>query len=379
MKIQIPGRDLAGVLKYTGKVVERRNTIPILGNVLLKADKDKLSVKMTDLDIEVTASVACEVSQPGATTVPAVMTENIVKKLKPDSVITLDQDAGDGRVLNVKAARSRFKLQTLPESDFPDLSIGKVAHTFELPTTDIQKLLHKPQFCVSTEESRYYLNGIYLHHHQNGQATVLRGVSTDGHRLARVECPAPQGADTFHSNSNTNGVIVPYKTCDLLSKMIADGGVDKVGIQLSDSKAMFTLGGTTVASKLIDGTFPDYQRVIPTDNDRIMRCDRAELAEAVDRLSVVSERGRVVRLTLTKGKAVIDINNPDLGSATEELDVEYAGADIQIGFNSLYLKEILANVEGDQTEMRLADPGTAVVIVGVNKPDVLFVQMPMRA
>lgn len=379
MKVSIPKRDLLATLKYAKQTVERRNTIPILGNVLLNAKSNKLSVKATDLDLEVDTAISCEVTRAGGTTVPAHMLESIVSKCRDDAEIILEQ-AADEPTCTVKSGRSRFKLQVLPCSDFPDLGMKDTVDKFELPVAEFANLVNRSSFCISSEETRYYLNGIFFHHIGDGASVKLRGVATDGHKLAQIECDAPSGSHTFKSDNNPTGVIIPRKTVKLLSTIIKDGVVEKIGIELNAAKARFTMGqGVTIASKLIDGSFPDYQRVVPTGNTKIVRADRTELKEAIDRLATIAtERGKAVKFALTGKKLVLSINNADTGSGTDELDVDYNGDPLEIGFNSVYMMEILDNVDRDRVELRFADPGSPAIIVGVDKPEFLFVAMPMR-
>ena len=193
MKVTVERAELLKSLGHVHRVVERRNTIPILANVLVKADRGKLSLKATDLDLEVTDSIAAEVSPGGSTTVPAHMFYEIVRKL-PDGAQIVLEASGDRAVLSLRAGRSRFTLQTLPESDFPDLAAGDMSHSFKVAAGDLKRLIDKTQFAISTEETRYYLNGIYLHMAGTAKAGMLRAVATDGHRLAQVELPLPQGA-----------------------------------------------------------------------------------------------------------------------------------------------------------------------------------------
>jgi DNA polymerase-3 subunit beta len=375
VKVSIPQRDLASLLKFTGKTVERRNTIPILGNVLLKAEKDQLSVRATDLDVMLTASVACEVTEIGITTVPAQMLENIVKKIKADIEIKLSQ-AADESVMQLRAGRSNFKLQTLPESDFPDLPVHDIAATFEIPAADLLTLLGRSEFCMSEDETRYYLNGVFFQHMDG----VLRAVATDGHKLARIEVTAPEGAKDFQSGDNNNGVIIPKKTVkDVLLPILKDGGHDKVTVQIAQTKVIFTAGRISVTTKLIDGTFPDYERVVPKNNNNKMRVEREELKASVARLTAVaSERGGAVKLSFAPDKLMLAVVNPDAGSATDELDGTYEGEAMDIGFNSHYMTQIMDKIEGDQVEIHTADPGSPTLMRASDKPGEIYVLMPMR-
>ncbi len=303
MKVTVERAELLKSLSHVHRVVERRNTIPILANVLIKAGKSGLELKATDLDLEIVETLPAEVKTAGSTTVPAHMIYDIVRKLPEGSQVELAAGSDRGSI-TVKAGRSRFTLQTLPESDFPDLAAGDLPHKFSLPAADLKRLVDKTQFAISTEETRYYLNGIYLHAVEE-KPLKLRAVATDGHRLAQVEIAAPKGA------SGIPGVIVPRKTVAEIQKLLEDGA-EEVGIELSPAKIRFSLGKVQLTSKLIDGTFPDYGRVIPAGNDKTLVVERADFAAAVDRVSTVSsERGRAVKLSLASGKLTLSVTNPD--------------------------------------------------------------------
>jgi DNA polymerase III subunit beta len=371
MKVTVERAELLKSLGHVHRVVERRNTIPILANVLIKADKGKLSLKATDLDLEVTDSIAAEVSPAGATTVPAHMFYEIVRKL-PEGAQIVIEGSGDRAVLSIRAGRSRFTLQTLPESDFPDLAAGDMSHSFKLPAADLKRLIDKTQFAISTEETRYYLNGIYLHTAGTAKAATLRAVATDGHRLAQCELPLPDGA------AGMPGIIVPRKTVGEVQRLI-ETGEGEVGIELSAGKIRFTIGNVVLTSKLIDGTFPDYARVIPANNDKLLTVDKKDFEAAVDRVSTVSsERGRAVKLSITGGRLVLSVTNPDSGSATEEIEVDYDADPLDIGFNSRYLLDIAAQIKGEVAVLKLADPGSPTLIQDKDAKGALYVLMPMR-
>jgi DNA polymerase III subunit beta len=275
-------------------------------------------------------------------------------------------------VLTIRAGRSRFTLQTLPESDYPDLAAGDMSHSFKLGAADLKRLVDKTQFAISTEETRYYLNGIYLHSAGPAKAPMLRAVATDGHRLAQVELPLPPGANGMP------GIIVPRKTVGEVQRLIEDTEAE-VAIELSQGKIRFTIGDVVLTSKLIDGTFPDYARVIPVGNDKELVVDKKEFEQAVDRVSTVSsERGRAVKLSLSNGRLVLSVTNPDSGSATEEIEVEYAADPLDIGFNSRYLLDIAAQIEGESAVLKLADPGSPTLIQDKESKGALYVLMPMR-
>jgi DNA polymerase-3 subunit beta len=371
MKITVERAELLKSLGRVHRVVERRNTIPILANVLVKAEKGALSLKATDLDLEVIDSIAAEVSPGGATTVPAHMFYDIVRKL-PEGAQVVIEASGDRAVLAIRAGRSRFTLQTLPDSDFPDLAAGDMTHSFTLSAADFKRLIDKTQFAISTEETRYYLNGIYLHTAGTGKAATLRAVATDGHRLAQCELPLPGGA------TGMPGVIVPRKTVGEVQRLIETGEGD-VAIELSAGKILFTIGQVVLTSKLIDGTFPDYARVIPVNNDKLLTVDKKDFEAAVDRVSTVSsERGRAVKLSISGGRLLLSVTNPDSGSATEEIEVDYDADPLQLGFNSLDLHAIAAQIEGEVAQLKLADPGSPTLIQDKDAKGALYVLMPMR-
>ena len=372
MRVTVERAALLRSLGHVHRVVERRNTIPILSNVLLRADGAGLELRATDLDIEVTESVAADITDPGATTVPAHVIYDIVRKLPDGAQVSLET-TGDSGQMTIRSGRSRFSLGALPQDEFPDLAAGELPHGFSIPAVDLKRLIDKTQFAISTEETRYYLNGIFLHTVESEGSLKLRAVATDGHRLARVEMEAPQGAQGMP------GIIVPRKAVAEIQKLVDDGG-DSVTVELSPAKIRLRFeGGVTLISKLIDGTFPDYQRVIPTGNDKRLTVERESFARAVDRVSTISsERGRAVKLAMQEGRLALSVNNPDSGSATEELDVDYDAANLDIGFNARYLLDITGQLEGDTALFRLADPGSPTVIQDREGAPALYVLMPMR-
>jgi DNA polymerase-3 subunit beta len=371
MKVTVERAHLLKALNHVHRVVERRNTIPILSNVLLRATGDELKLRATDLDIDVAETVPAVIEAPGATTVPAHMLYDIVRKLPDGSQVELSTRP-DGATIDLKSGRSKFSLQMLPESDFPDISAGTFTHTFSMPAADLKRLVDRTQFAISTEETRYYLNGIYFHTVTAEGDLRLRAVATDGHRLAQAEFVAPHGSEGMP------GVIVPRKTVGEIQKLVEDPEA-AVTVELSDSKIRFSFGAVVLTSKLIDGTFPDYGRVIPQNNDKQLVVDRAEFAAAVDRVSTISsERGRAVKLTVGEGKLTLSVTNPDQGSATEELGVEYEAETLDIGFNSRYLLEITGQLETDTAVFRLADPGSPTLIQDLGRENALYVLMPMR-
>ena len=371
MKVTLERAALLKSLGHVHRVVERRNTIPILSNVLLQANGTSLLLKATDLDLEITESVAADIGQAGATTLPAHTLYEIVRKLPDGAQVSLEA-SGDAGQLLLRSGRSRFTLQSLPDTDFPDMATGDLSHKFTLPAGELKKLIDKTQFAISTEETRYYLNGIFVHTIDVDGHTMLRAVATDGHRLARVEIPSPAGA------AGMPGVIVPRKAVAEVQKLIEDASAD-VTIEMSSTKARFTFGDVVLTSKLIDGTFPDYARVIPSGNDKRLIVEREPFARAVDRVSTISsERGRAVKLSLADGKLTLSVTNPDSGSATEELEVDYDSGPLDIGFNAKYLLDITSQLDSDTALFKLADSGSPTVVQDRDGSAALYVLMPMR-
>jgi DNA polymerase III subunit beta len=369
MKATIERANLLKCLGHVQSVVERRNTIPILSNVLIEASGDGLRLMATDLDLQIVETVEAEVETPGATTVSAHTLFDIARKLPEGAQVSLT--AEDGK-MQVVAARSRFNLQTLPRDDFPVIAEGDLPTSFELPVQTLKEMIDKTRFAISTEETRYYLNGIFFHVADEGQP-VLKAAATDGHRLARVTMPRPEGAEDMPD------IIVPRKCVSEIRKLL-DEAEGNVLIALSASKIRFTLPtGAVLTSKLIDGTFPDYSRVIPTGNDKLLKIDPKSFMQGVDRVSTIaSEKTRAVKMALEKDKITLSVTSPENGTAAEEVPGDYGSDGFEIGFNAKYLMDILGQVEGDTVEVHLADAAAPTLIRENDKASALYVLMPMR-
>jgi DNA polymerase-3 subunit beta len=374
MKATIERANLLRSLSHVQSVVERRNTIPILSNVLIEASADgRVRITATDLDLQVVESLdAASVETAGAITVQAHLLFDIARKLPDGSQVSLE--TADNR-MTVKAGRSRFSLPTLPRDDFPVIVEGDLPTSFELPARLLAELIDRTRFAISTEETRYYLNGIFLHVSDDDQP-VLKAAATDGHRLARFTVARPEGA------AGMPDVIVPRKAVAELRKLLEESLDGNVEIDLSASKIRFTLGGeggVVLTSKLIDGTFPDYSRVIPTGNDKLLKLDPKSFYEGVDRVATIAtEKTRAVKMGLETDKVTLSVTSPDNGTAAEEVPADYRSDALEIGFNANYLKDILHQIDGDTVELHLADPGAPTLIRQDEKSPALYVLMPMR-
>ena len=366
MKATIERATLLKALGHVQSVVERRNTIPILSNVLIEAKEDGLIRLMaTDLDLQVDESVAAQVSQAGATTVSAHTFFDIVRKLPEGSQVELS--ASDGK-MQVVAGRARFNLSTLPRDDFPVIAEGELPTRFELPAATLRQIIDKTRFAISSEETRYYLMGIFLHVVDD----KLKAAATDGHRLARITMPRPDGAEGMPD------IIIPKKCVSEIRKLLdeVDGTLE---VSLSPTKIRFNLGTAVLTSKLIDGTFPDYNRVIPTGNDKLLKLDPKSFAAGVDRVATIaSEKTRAVKMSVDRDKVTLSVTSPESGTATEEIAADYGSDNIEIGFNARYLLDILHEIEGDSVEVHLADAAAPTLLRENDQSNALYVLMPMR-
>jgi DNA polymerase-3 subunit beta len=371
MKISIERGELLKALSQAQSVVERRNTIPILANVLIEAEGRDVTFRATDLDIEVIDKAPAQVERAGATTVSAVMLHEIVRKLPDGALVALTDDGASGR-LTVDAGRSNFSLATLPREDFPVMASSEYETNFSAPAPTLRRLFDKSKFAISTEETRYYLNGVYMHIATGENGQVLRCVATDGHRLARIDSALPDGADGMP------GVIVPRKTVGELRKLLDDDDVT-IAVSVSETKIRFATPGITLTSKVIDGTFPDYTRVIPQGNTRKMEVDAAEFAKAVDRVATVSsERSRAVKLVIEDDLLTLSVNAPDSGAAEEQLNVAYSDERLEIGFNAKYLLEIAGQVDRENAVFMFNSSGDPTLMREGSDETAIYVVMPMR-
>jgi DNA polymerase III subunit beta len=371
MKISIERAALLKAVAQAQSVVERRNTIPILANVLIESEGDTVQFRATDLDIEVVDKAGARVERAGATTVSATTLHEIVRKLPDGALVVLTADNVAGR-LTVEAGRSNFSLATLPKEDFPVMASSEYQSNFAVSAPALRRLFDKSKFAISTEETRYYLNGVYMHVAETDGSKVLRCVATDGHRLARIDTDLPDNA------ADMPGVIVPRKTVGEMRKLLDDDDM-KIAVSVSETKVRFATPDITLTSKVIDGTFPDYTRVIPQGNTRRLEVDAAEFARAVDRVATVSsERSRAVKLQLAEDRLILSVNAPDSGAAEEELLVAYSDDPLEIGFNAKYLLEIASQVDRENAVFMFNSAGDPTLMREGNDQSAVYVVMPMR-
>ena len=371
MKVHVEQKSLLKALSHVQSVVERRNTIPILSNVLLSALGDCLSLSTTDLDMEMREGLRAAVHVPGDVTVPAALLHDIVRKMPAGAELALTYSKDDPRLL-VSAGRSRFHLPVLPAGDYPSMTTEGLTSRLELKSADLRGLIDKTRFAISTEETRYYLNGLYVHTVSENGETKLRAVATDGHRLALAEMPAPEGAEGMPS------VIVPRKTIGELRKLLDDAD-HMVTLALSASKIHADLGFATLTSKVIDGSFPDYSRVIPKDNSNILTVDVELLAGAVDRVATISqEKARSVKLGVKPGALTLAVKNMEAGQGLDELEVDYTGPEFDIGFNARYVLDVCQQLKGESAELRMADSASPALVVNPADLSARYVIMPLR-
>lgn len=371
MKFTIEKSALLKTLSHVQSLVEKRNTIPVLSNVRLEALADGISVKATDMDTEITEITDAKIAEQGVITAPAHMLYEIVRKLSDGSEIELTFP-DEKNQLSVASGRSKFSLSTIIAEDFPVIPDDKLPIHFSMSKEDLKDVIDRTQFAASAEETRYYLNGLYIHAKTEGKVKLLRVVATDGHRLACVETPLPEGAE------NLSGVIVPRKTVAEIRKLLDDTESETADISLSENKICFTLQDVTLTSKLIDGTYPDYERVIPTGNDKILELSTKDFATAVDRVSVVAERTRAIKMITGKNHVVLTASSPDLGSALEEVEASYESSALEVGFNFRYLLDILSGIKGEKVKISFADDTAPSIIHDTSDNSAIYVLMPMR-
>ncbi len=374
MEFQINSSDLLKALSHIHGIVEVRHTLPILSNIILKAKDNELTLSSTNLDIYCADKIKAEVSIAGEISVSALTFFEIVKRLPPGSEVMMTMEEGENEII-LKCGRSKFNLSTLKTDDFPIISDNDLSTNFVLSADELIRIIDKTKFAVSNEETRYYLNGIFLHKADRNSIQFLRAVATDGHRLAQYDIPLPQGAEEI------TGIIIPKKTIFELRKVLDDANGD-VSISLNENKIKFTFNDLKIISKVIDGTFPDYTKVIPQNNNKNFKTNNNELKNAIDRVSAVAaneeSKSKAIKLSLEDNKLNLSVESQSKGSANEIIDISYDGDKVDIGFNSKYIIDICNEVDGEEVDISLLDSVSPAIILDKTDENLFFVLMPMR-
>ena len=374
MEFKINSSDLLKALSHIHGIVEVRHTLPILSNIILKAKDNELTLSSTNLDIYCADKIKAEVSIAGEISVSAVTFFEIVKRLPSGSEVVMTMEEGENEII-LKCGRSKFNLSTLKTDDFPIISDNDLSTNFVLSADELIRIIDKTKFAVSNEETRYYLNGIFLHKADRNSIQFLRAVATDGHRLAQYDIPLPQGAEEI------TGIIIPKKTIFELRKVLDDANGD-VSISLNENKIKFTFNDLKIISKVIDGTFPDYTKVIPQNNNKNFKTNNNELKYAIDRVSAVAaneeSKSKAIKLSLEDNKLNLSVESQSKGSANEIIDISYDGDKVDIGFNSKYIIDICNEVDGEEVDISLLDSVSPAIILDKTDENLFFVLMPMR-
>ena len=374
MEFKINSSDLLKALSHIHGIVEVRHTLPILSNIILKAKDNELTLSSTNLDIYCADKIKANVSIAGEISVSAVTFFEIVKRLPSGSEVVMTMEEGENEII-LKCGRSKFNLSTLKTDDFPIISDNDLSTNFVLSADELIRIIDKTKFAVSNEETRYYLNGIFLHKADRNSIQFLRAVATDGHRLAQYDIPLPQGAEEI------TGIIIPKKTIFELRKVLDDANGD-VSISLNENKIKFTFNDLKIISKVIDGTFPDYTKVIPQNNNKNFKTNNNELKNAIDRVSAVAaneeSKSKAIKLSLEDNKLNLSVESQSKGSANEIIDISYDGDKVDIGFNSKYIIDICNEVDGEEVDISLLDSVSPAIILDKTDENLFFVLMPMR-
>ncbi|WP_455198193.1 DNA polymerase III subunit beta [Kaarinaea lacus] len=367
MKFSILREDILKPLQTIIGVVERRQTLPVLSNILMVVNDDGLSMTTTDLEVEMVARTPLENAESGETTVPARKFVDICRALPENASLSVILDSEKDRI-TVTSGKSRFTLATLPAADFPGVDEVSAQYRLDIPQGDLKRLIEKTHFAMAQQDVRYYLNGLLLEISKG----MVRAVATDGHRLAlcSYECDA--------APSDTLQLIVPRKGIMELVKLLDDSD-NPVDVQVGTNHVKISLSDFSFTSKLIDGRFPDYERVIPKNSDKSIEADRDAVRQAMVRTSILSnEKYRGIRLRLQPGALQAQANNPEMEEAEEEIEVNYDGPEMEIGFNVSYLLDALGAVNEDRVVMELGDANSSCVIHPQEDQNCTYVIMPMR-
>lgn len=366
MELKIDRESLLKPLQLVIGVVERRQTLPILGNILLKSANNQLSITATDLEIEMVTHMLLPDSESGETTLPARKFMDICRALPDGALITISID---GERAIIRSGKSRFTLSTLPATEFPNIDNFDATLEFKIPQNQIKRLIDQAHFAMAQQDVRYYLNGLLLEFSEN----QIRAVATDGHRLALCDVEADIGV------SELQQIIVPRKAVMELSRLLDNNSEVPITVQLGSNHIRLSTNEMSFITKLIDGRFPDYQRVVPQGGDKIVLADRNILRQALGRASILSnEKYRSVRFTLSSGTIQVVANNPEQEIAEEEIAVEYDGPGLEVGFNASYILDALGVLSTEQIMLELTDQNSCCLIRSPDSEACKYVVMPMR-
>ena len=371
MKFIVTKSDIFKTLTHLQSIVSKKNTLPILSNILIEAQNSSLTLSSTDMDISIKETISCNIIEKGSTTLNAQIMFDIIKKLPDTSEIEFISN--DGKILTIRSNVSKFSLSCLPKDEFPlidtETSNGK---KINIESQTIFNLINKTKFAISNEETRYFLNGLYFNIVTSENVSNLTFVGTDGHRLA---------TSTSLINKTINeipGVIIPKKTINELSKLLSEN-TENIEIDISLNKIIFYIDKLILISKLIDGNFPDYNRVIPKNNNNHLTINRLNLLSAVDRVSTISnEKSPSIKFKLLKNLVNLSSINNENSTATEDIEASYNGDDIEIGFNSRYIMDILDNLEENDVKISFNDNSSPIIIKEKINTENVYVLMPMR-
>nr|PZN79141.1 MAG: DNA polymerase III subunit beta [Pseudomonadota bacterium] len=364
MQVELEREKVLKPLTMVAGVVERRQTLPILSYMLLRTEGDRVSLTGTDLEVEMVCRVPGQIEKPGEITLPARKLYDICRALPEGSKITLTRQ---GEKVVVKSGRSRFTLSSLPVADFPKIETGSFREAVVLPASQLKQILERTAFCMAQQDVRYYLNGLYL----ESEGTRLRAVATDGHRMAIADTECERAAEALR-------VIVPRKAVLEIGRLLGETA-DTIRLEISGNHIRLTLPDATFTSKLIDGKFPDYTRVIPAHQSKQVQLNRQAFREAMGRVAILAnEKYRGIRLTLEGGKLLLSAHNPEQEEAVEEVETSYQGEGLEIGFNVTYLLEATAAIEAEDVALGLNDPNSSCTLRAPGQTDAQYIIMPMR-
>ncbi len=370
MKFQISKDVIYKSISHLQGIVDKKNTLPVLSNILIEAKNNSLILSSTDMDISIVEKLNCNILEDGATTINSQIFYDIVRKLDDNAEIEIISN--DGKLLTLRASGSRFSLACLPKEDFPIIDQSSGGTNLKINSKVLYKLIDKTKFAISNEETRYFLNGLYFNVFNEDTKTEVTLVGTDGHRLAKFSHQIDQKIDQI------SGVIIPKKTIYELSKLLSDLD-EEIEIIISSNKIIFLINNLVFVSKLIDGSFPDYKRVIPTENNNIVEINREKLLSAVDRVSTIAnEKSPVIKFKLIKNILNLNTINNENSTATEDLSLDYDGDEFEIGFNSKYIMDIVNNLEDEIISLNFKDESSPILAKEKSNSKLTYVLMPMR-